>query len=221
MSTAEFDQYSRTYQEDLASLVGDIDYFSDYKAKHAAEFVDPATRPKILDYGCGIGLVAGSFRRFYPQSIMHGFDPSPESLNEMASSLKDTMKVTHHSELLDSDYDLIVISNVLHHVVPGERATVFGTIHQRLKPGGHLLVFEHNPYNPATQWVVKSCVFDQDAVLLTNHEVRTRASRAGLVIRRSDYIVFFPPKLRRLQFLEPWLRWLPLGAQHATLAQKL
>ena len=35
-----------------------------------------------------------------------------------------------------------------------------------LKPGGRIYLFEHNPVNPVTRYLVKTCVFDKDAKLL-------------------------------------------------------
>jgi hypothetical protein len=49
---------------------------------------------------------------------------------------------------------------VMHHV-PLPQWTSFA-----LRTGGLALAFGHNPYNPATQYIVKTCDIDKDAVLL-------------------------------------------------------
>ena len=74
--------------------------------------------------------------------------------------------------------------------------------------------------NPLTQWVVKHCPFDDDAVLLRPREAARYFAGAGLSIARRDYIVFMPHLLSLLRPFEPWLAWLPLGAQYAVLGEK-
>jgi hypothetical protein len=39
-------------------------------------------------------------------------------------------------------------------------------------------------------------------------------------LMRRDYIVFMPRFLAFLRPLEPWLTWLPMGAQYVVLAEK-
>ncbi len=34
-----------------------------------------------------------------------------------------------------------------------------------LKKKGRVYIFEHNPYNPVTRYLVATCEFDRDAVL--------------------------------------------------------
>jgi hypothetical protein len=86
-----------------------------------------------------------------------------------------------------------------------------------LAPGGGVLFFEHNPHNPVTRRVVQACPFDEDAILLTRRELLRLGAAAGLAVRRSAYIVFFPRRLACLRGLERSLGWLPMGAQYAVL----
>jgi len=43
---------------------------------------------------------------------------------------------------------------------------------------------------------------------------------SGLKLYRRDYIVFMPRFASALRPVEPWLSWLPLGAQYAVLGEK-
>jgi hypothetical protein len=83
-----------------------------------------------------------------------------------------------------------------------------------------LVIFEHNPANPVTRWVVERCPFDHDAILLPPSETCDYARAAGLRVLRRDYIVFMPRPLAWLRPMEPWLAWLPAGAQYAMSARK-
>jgi hypothetical protein len=51
-------------------------------------------------------------------------------------------------------------------------------------------------------------------------EAESLVRNANLDVQRRDYIVFMPHALARLRPLEPWLAWLPLGAQYAVLGEK-
>ena len=64
------------------------------------------------------------------------------------------------------------------------------------------------------------CPFDKDVVLLARSEISQYVEKAQLRLIRRDYIVFMPRILSWLRLLEPWLAWLPLGAQYALIGEK-
>ena len=115
---------------------------------------------------------------------------------------------------------MIVVANVMHHIPLERRADVVQNLAERLGVGGLLAIFEHNPGNPVTRWVVEHCPFDDDAVLLPPRETVSRIENAGLRLNRRDYIVFMPSCLQWLRPLESSLRWLPMGAQYVVVAEK-
>jgi hypothetical protein len=88
-----------------------------------------------------------------------------------------------------------------------------GTVLASLRPGGHVVVFEHNPLNPVTRRAVAACPFDDDAILLWPWQARSLLRRSGFDAVTLDYIVFFPKPLAFLRRLEPRLRGVALGAQ--------
>jgi len=87
-------------------------------------------------------------------------------------------------------------------------------LYQRLTPGGTIVIFEHNPFNPVTRKIVNDCPYDKDAVLLRPSELKTLLVDAGLLVHRSVYCLFVPPSLSALLPLESKLGWLPLGGQY-------
>jgi 2-polyprenyl-3-methyl-5-hydroxy-6-metoxy-1,4-benzoquinol methylase len=221
---AEFDAFADSYQDlvtDSVRISGEpSDYFASYKARYLARVFKGRAKNKVLDYGCGVGSLSKHLRLELRPRTVDGFDPSSESLRSVEPHLRQQGLFTDTLSDLREDYDLVVLANVLHHVLPADREKLLTGIYSRLRVGGILAVFEHNPYNPLTRWAVSQCSFDEDAILLHNSEVRHRLQKIGFQLFRRDFIVFFPKILSFLRPLEPLLGWCPLGAQHSVLGVK-
>ncbi len=220
----QFDRFAGDYKQVLDRSVAvsgeESIYFAEYKARYLRRLLSPNFAGKVLDFGCGVGLLSGFLKKHLPAIQLDGYDVSQDSIRRVERAL--TAQGTFTSDLaqLARDYRLIVIANVMHHIPPPERKGVIQDLAARLAPGGSLAIFEHNPANPVTRWVVERCPFDDDAVLLPPAEARNYATQAQLSLTRSDYIVFLPHLLAWLRPLESSLRWLPLGAQYVIVAEK-
>lgn len=213
----KFDRYAQSYSEAHAASIQASGEGPEYFARHKLQCLvrlGLSRELRVLDYGCG----TGSLTRLLVQrcDAVSGYDPSPRSLEEARQVAARASYYTGEREIPDGAFDLVVLSGVLHHVPPAERARVLETVASKLRIGGRAVIFEHNPYNPLTVKAVQDCPFDDDAILLAPSEVRhlLRGARLGSV--RQDYVLFFPRVLRLLRPLEPWLRWFPIGAQTLT-----
>jgi hypothetical protein len=84
-------------------------------------------------------------------------------------------------------------------------------------------LFEHNPLNPLTKYLVRTCVFDKDAKLLKNSYAIRLLKYNDFKILVKKFIIFFPRKgvLSKVIFLEKYLQWLPLGGQYFIVAKKI
>jgi len=225
MSSSDFDQFSSAYEELLDRSVrvsGEgSEYFAEYKASYIVRLTGQDFQGKILDYGCGIGLLSSALKRQLPKSVIHGYDVSAESLKMIKADLTSQGLFSDDISCLDCDYDLTIVANVMHHLPLTERQEAISEIARRLAQCGQLVLFEHNPLNPLTRWVVKHCPFDHDAVLLRPAEARCYLQKAKMAILRRDYLVFFPRILSPLRPLEPLLAWLPAGGQYALVGAKV
>jgi 2-polyprenyl-3-methyl-5-hydroxy-6-metoxy-1,4-benzoquinol methylase len=221
MSTAKFDDYARSYDalhnQNLAASGESLEYFSAYKRACLERHGAPANEP-LLDYGCGIGNVTRALTVGF--SDVHGFDPSSESLKLAAERIPGAKLYERIEDVPDDHFATIVVSGVLHHVPRPERLGVLGRVRQKLKPGGRLFVFEHNPLNPVTRHTVATCPFDDDADLLFPWQAKALLKRANFAEVALEYIVFFPRPLAALRPLEPRLGWLPLGAQLLVMGRR-
>jgi len=219
-----FDQFAGNYKQvldrSLAASGEDSAFFAEYKARYLARTLREAPPAKVLDFGCGVGLLSGFMQKHFGPLWLDGFDVSSSSIGQVPPKLTESGVFTSDPQQLSRDYDLIVIANVLHHVPPEQRHHTVRELAGRLVPGGKIAGFEHNPANPLTRWTVDHCPFDEDAILLPPAEAASYLTAAGLHIVRRDYIVFMPRPLAWLRPLERWLTWLPLGAQFVVIGEK-
>lgn len=220
----DFDKYSKNYdqllQEQTSFFTENDAYFARYKVELARKRIDrPVSR--LLEYGCGTGRNVSFLQAAFPGAEVTGCDISAESLVE-AQQLAPSAEFILESERQwpDQEFQLIFVAGVFHHIPPPQRENVMTELYRRLAPGGDLIVFEHNPYNPVTRRIVSNCPYDADAVLLKPRELRKRIAMTGFQDVQSGYCLFIPPSFKRLLFLEPKLQFLPLGGQYFVHARK-
>jgi SAM-dependent methyltransferase len=196
---------------------------------------------RLLDYGCGAGTFLQVLRRMDFPAALAGCDVSAEMLLEAKKrwdggrwAVEEAGKRWPQGEppkcnLIENgrapyepaSFDLVVLSAVMHHVEVARRNDVYSDALRLLRTGGRLIVFEHNPFNPVTQWVVRHTPIDRNAVLLSPREVLRGLTAVGSARARVEYLMFFPPRLTLLRPWERFLRWFPLGAQYVVAADKL
>ena len=217
----EFDAYAGSYEEDHRSSIAasgeDPAYFHDYKLACLARKGVSEDGP-LLDFGCGIGNLTERFVMHYRE--VHGFDPSAKSIERAKERAPGAHFHVDPSTLPKEYFATAVLSGVLHHVAPSARVDLLRTVRGLLRPGGRIVVFEHNPLNPVTRRAVAACAFDDDAILLWPWEARGLLEQAGYRDVSLEYIVFFPRALSFLRPLEPRLRRVVLGAQQMLVATK-
>ena len=232
MKIHEFDNYADNYEslhnENIAITGESSDYFVQYKCDHFLRLFPniPFEEGKcILDYGCGIGRLAVKLADACPKSSVVGMDPSSESIKRAALRTRPNLRFIHSdgsmASLRENTVDFIISANVLHHIVPEDRGLFLLGLNRFLRENGKLIIYEHNPLNPLTRMAVSQCVFDKNAVLLDLFNARELVSSADMNIVRCGYIVFFPNFLRALRVCEPFLSFLPLGAQYFIVGQKI
>ena len=233
MKQAEFDKFADEYTTLHArnvALSGEApDFFADYKMKDlAAEYrrfgAAPNTTPAVLDFGAGIGNSVPFVKKYLPESRVTCLDVSTRSLEIGASRFGGQATFVpfdgHTLPFADAGFDIAYAACVFHHIDHAEHVGLLKELRRVLRPGGLLLVFEHNPYNPLTVKTVNECPFDEDAHLIAAGAMRRRFREVGFADVRVRYRIFFPRALAALRPLEAHLTWCPLGAQYYALAVK-
>jgi len=230
MSEQEFDKFATEYRQlhaqNIAASGEAPEYFAAYKMRDFSALVaelgaDPMGT--YLDYGSGVGASIKSFQEHLPGARLVCGDVSLESLNLSRESHGDGQRYLHVTEdgldLEPQSLDGAFACCVFHHIPEEQHQAALQDLRRVLKPGGLLMIYEHNPFNPLTVRAVNTCPLDENAVLIRGSEMRRRCTLAGFRDTRLDYRVFFPAALRSLRFAEDGLRWLPLGAQYCLVGR--
>lgn len=227
----EFDEFAEDYDKlhakNIAGSGFSPSYFDEYKIKEVARVLQGSltnTPLRILNYGCGIGKSELFFHKYFPKSTSLGVDISPESIRKAE---EENTHLPSAQFLLFAPgefpnwgkFDVIYIANVFHHIPHELHHDILVHLRTQLKPGGHLFMFEHNPWNPVTVRTINQCEFDKDAVLLTPDYAVKTYKKAGFINVKQNFTLFFPAIASGLIPLEKYLRWLPLGAQYYIHAQ--
>jgi SAM-dependent methyltransferase len=218
-----YDQYRDVYEADLARAVGftgkSHEFFTEAKAAEllrvAERHLDDPGRLAALDVGCGIGLTDRLLEGRL--GSLTGVDISPGVLERAEKANPWANYVLYDGERLpfdDGSFDLTFAVCVVQVIEPGLRPSFVSELGRVTRPGGLVVAFEHNPFNPLTRLVVRRCTFGHDARMLTRERLKRLFRGAGLSTVGSGYILLFPWRGSALRKLEERLARLPFGAQY-------
>jgi len=224
-----FDEYAENYDAALnqgLSATGEgKDYFAAARIEWLARcMADLAERPRrVMDYGCGDGSSSERLLTVLNAESLIGVDTSQKSLElatqNFGSNNCSFLPVAEYSP--NNGLDLVYCNGVFHHIPVAGRAAVLDYIWRSLRPGGLFALWENNPWNPGTRYVMSRIPFDRDAITLTPPEARVLMRRVGFEVVRTDSLFFFPRQLKWLRWMEPCLSTLSLGGQYQVLCRKL
>jgi len=225
MFDPEFDDYVMDYEqqhrESIRVTGEDPEYFSDYKIRDLKRLVGKwgLENPTILDFGSGMGNSIPGFRTYFPENSVACADVSSKSLaaahDRHGGNEPQLLISENRLPAPDASFDIAFTACVFHHIPQDEHLHWLCELRRVTRPGGHIVIFEHNPLNPLTQRAVRKCAFDVNAVLISAHEMKRRLRKAGWTTPRADFHIFFPHVLARLRPIESLLRWCPAGGQYA------
>jgi 2-polyprenyl-3-methyl-5-hydroxy-6-metoxy-1,4-benzoquinol methylase len=231
----EFDGYAERYDGGLDNpvkrLMGEsADQFIAVKARWLLR-QEPALKTgglAVLDYGCGAGDFMRVLAGLGARASFTGCDVSTGMLQQAAGRWPSTLgplptlapQAEAKTSFADNQFDVVLISAVLHHVPLEQRAAVYRELDRVTKPGGCIHVFEHNPRNPLVRYVIARTPIDANAILLDAREVDAALRTTRRYDLAIDYLMFMPPTLTFLRAVDRALAWLPLGAQYVVSARK-
>jgi SAM-dependent methyltransferase len=232
----EFDQHKETYRSDIDNAVAfsgqSHDFFTRVKAEYLIELLErfaseqllanARTGLDVLDIGCGHGHIHPYLTRSKLNLRLTGIDIAATVIEEARAA---NPGVTYHDydgqrlPYPDQSFDATYTIAVMHHVPPPQWPAFLQEMRRVVRPGGLIVVFEHNPINPLTQWIVRTCPIDDNAVLLGNRRLSKLVAQAHFAKIESRYILFTPLDGPRYRAFDKMIGWLPLGAQYYVSAR--
>jgi SAM-dependent methyltransferase len=220
---AEFDAFAAGYDAGMSDpvkrLVGEsAEIFMAHKADWLVRN-GPAVG-RLLDFGCGTGTFLRALRRSGRPLELTGCDVAASMIDtarrEWNAGPEPDLHVLEPGPLPfgDAAFDVVTVSAVLHHVERTARPAIVRELLRVVRPGGTIVVFEHNPWNPLTRWIVARAPIDANARLLSAAECTALLYDCGVTRSDTSYILFVPPRFRRLWPMERVLASIPLGGQY-------
>jgi SAM-dependent methyltransferase len=232
MTESPFDQFSESYERHidtpaLRAIGGATSRsFIQLKCKELlnalrAHGFDPA-HVVALDAGCGTGIAEEFLSPFLNKII--GIDASEKMIQQAQQKRIARCEFKRANALQiplpEAFVQVVFYMCLYHHTKPMEQIQFLEEARRVLKPGGLLAIFEHNPWNPFTVYIVRRCPVDANASLIPAGRLRTYVRRAGFQNLKTRFLVFFPRRLKRILSLERWLCWCPIGGQYLITATK-
>jgi SAM-dependent methyltransferase len=224
---AEFDAFADNYDEALAmglSLTGESkEFYAAGRVRWLAKRLASKKWPvrAVMDFGCGTGSGVPFLFDGLGARLVHGVDVSAASLETArAAHTRDGTTFSLIEEKIGPMFDLAFCNGVFHHIPVAERHSAAAYVHEALVPGGFFALWENNPWNPGTRFIMSRVPFDKDAITLSPPETRKLLRDVGFDIVRTDFLFVFPNALRLLRPLERLLAPYPLGGQYLVLARK-
>ena len=222
----EFDRYAESYRSEVERAAGvSVEGLAGEKARLILDVLSRALgnpdRLRVLDIGCGIGMVEQELEQ--KVADLWGTDMSEKSVEIAKTRAPATRFIHSGGDTLPFDsgsFDAAFTICVIHHVPPTARAKFIGEILRVLRPGGVAIIFEHNPLNPMTQFIVSRCAFDEDAILLRCRESERLLADGGATVAGRRYVGFSPIRHAVVERMERSLSWLPAGAQYCVWGTK-
>lgn len=226
-----FDKYAENYHSTANQALKvsgeDSTYFAinriEWTKQKLVKLFHDSAYNHILDFGCGTGDSTPILKRTFSPDIVTGIDASYKSI-EIAkrnhdSAIADFYTVENIPETIK--YDLAYCNGVFHHIPPAKRDRSVRTVLNLLNQNGILALWENNPWNPGTRYIMNKCPFDQDAVTLSYLEGKKLLSANGFKVINISFSFIFPKNLKFLRVMEKSLSIFPIGAQYLILAQKI
>lgn len=231
MEKAEFDKFAEEYrnlhQQNIGVTGESTEFFAEYKIEETKRLTNTLhmSEPlEIVDFGSGVGNSVPYIKKYFPNSHLTCLDVSSKSLDiaqhRFPGFASYQVLEGPNTPFEDNRFDLIFTACVFHHIDHSEHKKIFQELLRILKPNGLFVIFEHNPLNPLTRRAVNTCPLDENATLISARMLSKSLSTAGFCRTNVSYRIFFPGFMRRLRWLEQYLKWLPLGGQYYVSAHK-
>ena len=136
-----FDKVSEQYDQSIRRIIPP--YQEMFETLLGYCFLDPAKPLSILELGCGTGNLSVYLRDVFPQAHLTLVDLSHDMLQQASQKLgggSDSLRLVEGGfmaiEFQEAEFDMVVSSMALHHLLDEEKPAMYARIYRWLKPNG-------------------------------------------------------------------------------------
>jgi SAM-dependent methyltransferase len=176
MTHTHFDRIAEVYDDTIPAHVAEH-----YARKRLAFIQQHCPRGRVLDVGCGTGVLAVRLAGLGYEVV--GLDPS-EGMLEVMRRRAPQIGAVHGSgtdlPFEDGEFDLALSVATMHHIAEPE--AVQATLREMARvtrPGGRVLIWDHNPANPSWPLLMKRVPQDSGDERLVALDELVRGLRGG------------------------------------------
>lgn len=228
MNLQNFDRYAHEYDEALDKGIRISGQNRDFFARGRIAWLSKELRKngasnlRVMDFGCGTGLSTSYLINLLGARSVMGIDISMKSLEVARTKYTafNTQFILMEEYQPSGEFNLVFCNGVFHHIPPDQRGDVINYIYRALCSRGFFALWENNPWNPGTRYIMGRIPFDKDAMLVFPLEARRLLQAGGFEILSTTFQFIFPQFLSWFRIFEPILARLPFGAQYQVLCRK-
>jgi 2-polyprenyl-3-methyl-5-hydroxy-6-metoxy-1,4-benzoquinol methylase len=122
-----------------------------FRYETVLEFLETQPKGKILDAGCGPGLMTRLLQKKGWDVVACDYSPGMINTSKKKAKEEGLADVYHRLDLkelskLKQKFSIVILNGVLPYISESEEAKVFSEIHKVLAPGGYLIASHYNLY---------------------------------------------------------------------------
>jgi SAM-dependent methyltransferase len=189
-SPTDFDAIADIYDGVFPSHVQE--HYLQRRVRYIRQHAPAAT---AIDVGAGTGILAERLADTGMDVV--ALDPFPGMLEQLRRRRPGVQTVVAHGEAIpfpDDSFDLAYSVAVMHHIAdPGKVRRTLAEMVRVTRPGGRILIWDHNPRNPYWPNLMKRVPQDVGSERLASmEELLAGLTAAGATIERAERLGLMP-----------------------------